>query len=353
MARKIRLGLFSYTYVRMIVMKAMLFKRQDYDKLAKLSFAEIAKYLQESGYKHEIDELAIELKGADLLEAALNLNLVRAFAKLRKISPPQLNLLIDAYMKKNDMLNLKTVIRAKYQKLPFEQVKRLLIPVGIYSQEYYEKLMGFDSVEKMVNAIELLDDSCKECGLKQFREKNTLTEIENQLDRAYIESVLKFTRRLPVQGRLFREFLMYGIDISNLKLILRLKKEGVAKEEIAKHIIMSGKILSQDKLKKLISATYEDSIKMLENTEFGKILTRYSDELSGKGTFIDLEAEIDKFHLNKAMRHLHQYPLSVDTIIGYMFAKEIEVKNLQMLVKGKQLGIADEFLQKQLVIGNV
>jgi V/A-type H+-transporting ATPase subunit C len=337
----------------MTVMRTLLFKRSDYDKLAKLSFAETAKYLQESNYKREIDELALELKGADLLETALNQNLVRTFAKLRKISPPQLNLLIDAYMKKNDILNLKTVIRAKYQKLGFEEMKRLLIPAGIYSQEYYERLMALDSVEKVISSIELLDAGCRECALKQFAEKHTLTEVENQLDRAYIESVFKFTKRLPVQGRLFREFLMYGIDISNLKLILRLKKEGVAKEEIQKHIIMSGKILNQDKLKKLINSSYEDCIRMLENTEFGAMLTKYSDELSKKGSFIDMEAEFEKFHLNKAMRHLHQYPLSVDTILGYMFAKEVEVKNLKMIVKGKQLGVPDEFLQKQLVIGNV
>jgi V/A-type H+-transporting ATPase subunit C len=337
----------------MTVMKTLLFKKSDYDKLAKLSFSEIAKYLQESDYKHEIDELAIELKGADLLEAALNQNLVRTFAKLRKISPPALNLLIDAYMEKNDVLNLKTIVRAKYQKMPFEQVKRLLIPVGIYSQDYYEKLMALDSVEKMVNGIELLDQGCKECALKSFKEKNTLSEIENQLDRAYIEAVLKFTKRLPVQGRLFREFLMYGIDISNLKLILRLKKEGLAKEEIQKHITMAGNILSREKLKRMANASYEDCIKIIEGTEFSQILTRHSDELLKKGTFIDIEAELEKFHLNKALRHTHQYPLSVDTILGYMFAKEIEVKNLKMLVKGKQLAVPDEFLQKQLVIGNV
>lgn len=337
----------------MTVMKTLLFKKSDYDKLAKLSFSEIAKYLQESDYKHEIDELAIELKGADLLETALNQNLVRTFAKLRKISPPALNLLIDAYMEKNDVYNLKTIIRAKYQKMPFEQVKRLLIPVGIYTEEYYEKLIALDTVEKIVNGIELLDQGCKECALKSFKEKNTLSEIENQIDHAYIESVLKFTKRLPVQGRLFREFLMYGIDITNLKLILRLKKEGLAKEEIQKHITFAGKILPIEKLKKLINASYEDCIKILEGTEFSQILTKYSDELLKKGTFIDIEAELEKFHLNKALRHTHQYPLSVDTILGYMFAKEIEVKNLKMLVKGKQLSVPDEFLQRQLVIGNV
>jgi len=53
--------------------------------------------------------------------------------------------------------------------------------------------------------------------------------------------------------------------------------------------------------------------------------------------------------LKQSILLLHQHPLSVDVILGYMFAKDIEVRNLKIIVKGKQLGLSEEFIESQLV----
>ena len=43
----IKLGFYPYTYVRTAVMKSLLFKKEDYHKMLKMSFSEIEKFLQE------------------------------------------------------------------------------------------------------------------------------------------------------------------------------------------------------------------------------------------------------------------------------------------------------------------
>ena len=73
--KKLELGTYPYTYVRTAVMKSLLFKKDDYQKMLKMGFNEIAKLLQESHYKKEINELGTEYSGSDLLEIALNRNL--------------------------------------------------------------------------------------------------------------------------------------------------------------------------------------------------------------------------------------------------------------------------------------
>ena len=72
--RKIRLGFYPYTYVRTNVMRTLLLKKEDYHKLLKMTFSEITRFLQDSVYKKEIDSLATQYSGADLLEIALNAN---------------------------------------------------------------------------------------------------------------------------------------------------------------------------------------------------------------------------------------------------------------------------------------
>src|SRR3989338_2754580 len=89
--KKIRLGFYPYTYVRTAVMRTLLISKEEYPKLLKMSFNEITRYLQDSIYKKEIDSLATELSGPELLEIALNRNLATSFEKLRRISPEELN----------------------------------------------------------------------------------------------------------------------------------------------------------------------------------------------------------------------------------------------------------------------
>jgi len=64
-----------------------------------------------------------------------------------------------------------------------------------------------------------------------------------------------------------------------------------------------------------------------------------------------LETILAKKLLDQAVKMLHQNPLSVDVILGYLFAKEVEIKNLKMLTKGKQLKMDESFLRSIMVVG--
>ena len=78
--KKLELGTYPYTYVRTTVMKSLLFKKEDYHKMLKMGFNEITKFLQDSNYKDEINELSREHSGTDLLELALNKSLSISFS---------------------------------------------------------------------------------------------------------------------------------------------------------------------------------------------------------------------------------------------------------------------------------
>ena len=125
-SKELKLGKYPYTYVRTVVMKSLLFKKQDYEKMLKMSFNEIAKFMQDSNYKKEINELATEYSGADLLELALNKNISASFKKLMRISPNELALVIKEYIKRKDIEDIKTIMRGKFtnadEKLIFNSI---------------------------------------------------------------------------------------------------------------------------------------------------------------------------------------------------------------------------------------
>src|SRR3989344_3714682 len=103
--KKIGLGFYHYTYARVSAMKGKLLKPEDYHKLLKMKLAEITKFLEESEYKKEIDELSLQHRGAELLELALNRKFQRAFEKLKRISPESLGTVVNAYLIRRDVWN--------------------------------------------------------------------------------------------------------------------------------------------------------------------------------------------------------------------------------------------------------
>ncbi len=347
---KIKLGFYPYTYVRTTVMRTLLIKKGEYHKLMKMSFSEITRYLQDSIYKKEIDSLATELSGTELLEIALNRNLESSFKKLRRISPEELNILINYYSKRKDIEDVKTILRGKYTKADKKSVINSLQAAGTLSLDYLKKLIEFESVEEILKHIKIFNFSEFKDSIKEFEEKNILVPIENNLDNLYYKEILEFTKRLPTEGKLFKDFLHLEIEIKNLITLIRLKRENIDKENLKKYLFFLGDKELDSNLTRLIDDDIENIVKILGKKGYIKILENGLKELKEKNSLIGLETGLYKYLLDKSILLLHQHPLSIDVILGYMFAKEIEVRNLRILIKGKQLKLDEDFIEKQLVI---
>ena len=88
---------------------------------------------------------------------------------------------------------------------------------------------------------------------------------------------------------------------------------------------------------------------LLETSEYRGVMSKGAEEFNKNNSLIALEIDLYKYLLRRSLLFTHQFPLSVDSIIGYMFAKDIEVRNLKIIVKGKQLGLKEQFIENQLI----
>ena len=346
----IRLGFYPYTYVRTVVMRSLLFRREDYQKMLKMGFSEIAKFLQESNYRKEINELATNYSGPDLLELALNKSLAESFKKLIRISPDELGLLIREYAKRKDIEDLKTIIRGIFTNAGEKAIAASVTGAGTLSRDFLASLLKEKSVEGILKANKLVDFSLFREGLKELGEKRSLAGIENAFDRHYYTQLARFSEMLPEEGELFRRFIQKEVEILNLLAVLRLKKAKFGIGSIRNFIIPSGNGIKDAMMMELASTEDLDNISgLLQKTEYKSIVSKGIEEFRKAGSLIMLEIGLYKHLLKKSMLFTHQHPLSVDVILGYMFAKDIEVRNLKIIVKGKQLGLSEGFMESQLV----
>jgi V/A-type H+-transporting ATPase subunit C len=347
---EIKLEFYPYTYVRTVVMRSLLFRKEDYHKMLKMSFSEIAKFLQESHYRKEINSLATEYSGADLLELALNKNLAESFKKLMRISSYELCLLIREYTKRKDIEDIKTILRGKFTNTDEKQVTASITAAGTLSYGFLISLLKKESIEEILKNNTLIDFSLLKNKLMDLKEKNSLVSIESALDKYYYSNLLQFSTILPKEGALFRDFLLKEVEILNVLTLLRLKKAKFSKDIVKDFIILSGNKLKDSKIMDMANVDdFDELSKLLEKTEYKNIIVKGIEEFKKNNSLITLEIGLYKYLLKQSILFTHQHPLSIDIILGYMLAKDIEVRNLKIIVKGKQLGLTEDFIESQLV----
>lgn len=342
----LRVGKYPYTYARVSAMKGALLRRDDYDRLLKMSISEVVRFLQDTQYRFEIDEFAATHEGLELIEMALRQNLARALAKLQRITTGNLRLILNAYLVRQDIENLKIVLRAKFT--GDENAERLIVPAGNFSKQYFLSLMQKESVEDVARLVTIAN---LKKGIEHYQKTGSLFEIENQLDSHYYLSLLELTKRMPKQGTMFREFIMTELDVHNIMMILRLTKEGFAAEKIEPYLFSQGSRLRKVQLQKLlVSSDVEEILDKLKSMGFRSMIGEADEAYKKQKRLADVEVALHGYLLQRATLLWHQHPLSVDTIFGFMAAKEIEVRNLIMLIKAKKLGLGEEFAKSGLVI---
>lgn len=351
---KIQLGEYPYTYVRVAVMRTLLIKPQEYERLLKMSVPEIIRYLEETEYKKEIDSFALNYSGTELIDQALNKNIVKTFQKLRRISGEALRELIDIYLVRKDIHNIKTILRGKFTSTSQKELASLLVPAGMLSAEALSSLVKLDSAEEVLRnklTAKLVSFDYLKPHLEEFGKSKNIAKLESALDKFYFNSLVNFVARLSSQGILFKEFITTEIKILNIMTLLRLKREGVSKPEIQKFMIIGADKRQQRKIQDLLNTANLDAvIEKLKKLGYSQTIKSGLEEYKKSGSLTSIEMDFKRYLLRKTLLFEHKNPLSVDTILSFMFAKDMEIRNLQLLIKCKQFNMPENFIREQLVI---
>ncbi len=294
---------YAYTNTRVRVKKSRLLAEQDYQKLMKMSLPEIARFLGESEYKKEISEMGATHSGADLLEYSLNRNMANTFKKILSYSIKDAEKQVQFYLEKWDLWNIKTILRGKFSETPDEGIFNELIPAGKFDEGFLKKVISESGTVE--DAVEWFKKT-EYYGLLKEHSGN-LVKLEDKLDRKYFEKSLKGA------SPELRKFIEMDIAVNNALDSLRAKKA-----ELPYSPIPGG--VNEKKLK-------FDSSKGLE----------------------ELRVELREKLVLFGRKMLHNFKRNAEPIIGYFIAKENEIRNLRILVRGKHSGLDAELIQKQLV----
>jgi len=328
----------AYIVARTKVMKSRLLKAEDFRKLLNMDFDEIIRYVGETEYKKEVDEMGYKYTGPRLLDYALFANLARTYRKLIEVSFGASKFLIAKYLEKWDVWNLINILRGKMAGVQPEIIEDTLVPAGEKDFEFYKTLIVRD-VEEVVKAFEGTPyyEALSKIGSED------MSKIEDELYKIYYRELLKLSPS-DFAMKLFLDFIRMEVDIRNIKTILRLKADDATAEEIMNCIIPGGYELTEDEARKLAAMPLDELVKALEGYWFWKDI-----EIEGKEV-ARVEIEFDKIWISTIAKRASNYPLSILPVLQYVVLKKVEVDNLRILGWGKWYGLPNEEIERQMVI---
>ncbi len=334
---------YAYAVTRVRAMKSKLLPKESYPRLLNMGIDEITRFIQESEYKNDVDELAMKYKGGDLAEHALNRNLALTYDKLARITSGELNYLVVAYLKKYDIWNIKTLIRGKIYNASVEDILESLIAAGEFTYTSMSELAAKATYQEI---IEALKDTEYYPLLQKFDGTN-LADIENELDRTYYSSLFESIGEPKSKDRkLFVKVIKLEVDVKNLTNLFRLKKAGVEKLDDIMPLMIEGGL--ELKPEKLAALPYEEFVNELQRT-------KYWDAISGVTgpdtiSLTTLEGRLIRYYLESATTYSHVSPISIVPILDYIIHKNNEVTNLRIIFRGKEAGLSDDLIKDQLVV---
>jgi len=335
---------YAYGTARVHAMKVKLFPNETYSKLLVMALPEITRFIEESEYKAEVDELARTYSGIDLVEFATHLNLARTLTKLMEMTMGEPHDLIVEYLRRWDIWNIKTILRGKTYGASDEEIMRILVPSGELSREYLQTLVRKRSVEEVIAALKgtIYHDLIKDIDYAQSPMK-----VEDELDKFYYARMVNFVSRIGGSS-LYLTVIRMEIDVANLKTLFRLKNAGISGSRILEYVIPRGLDVSDKEIEKMADAPFDEFLALLSKYRYwsaiSDIVTDRMESLS------KIELRLDKY-LNEHVWKISTYhPLTVLPMLGYMLSKDAEVDNIQAIVRGKEAGLSQEIIKAHLVL---
>ncbi|MBS3111573.1 V-type ATPase subunit [Candidatus Woesearchaeota archaeon] len=337
--------IYPYLYTRGAFLKKKLLQGQDYERLLKMELPEIIKFLGETDYRKAIDELALSLSGVDLMEAALNRGLADFFRRIRGFADMQSRFILDTYLERWDVANAKTVLRIMFSDADREKAGLLLIPAGRHPAEYFLGLLKLPSIEDALRRMEFIDGKAREEAVSAYAGGKSLLRVETILDRQYYAAMFRQGKRMGAEHMMFKRFLGDEIAIINLKTVMRMRSEGIEPAEIRKYLIQKAGEDDAQLAGMLSAPGIEGMVTEARKGGYGKFLSSI-----GGATLLEAELACDRYLIGKYASSAYMNPLSIAPLLTIMFIKAAEVGNIKALVKAKQLGMGQEFIEGKAVV---
>jgi V/A-type H+-transporting ATPase subunit C len=345
---------YGYGNARTRGMKSRLLGASFFEELmAQADLSKMIQLLLQTEYGPDLESRLIQGHTAAVVDDALKDNMVRTFGKIMKFINDEAKLLSATLLGRWDLFNIKTIIRGKHMKLSSEAIIDSLLPVGEMTEVELKELANQEDVLAVIDtlwtwgvpySVPLRD------VMQEYVANSDLSVLELALDRYYSEWAAQRLKSRKDNYQMARLILGLQVDSTNLVTAFRLLKADTSTMDVKRLFLPGGVHVSEDLFVTLTSMSDVDEvIAALKGTPYAtqleKVLVNYMDANS----ISVLERALEDYVMRKALGSGFGDPLGFGVMVSYLYAKQNEVTNLRIIVKGNAVGMPADRMRKELI----
>lgn len=341
----------AYVTARVSARKNTLLPRDTYEKLLLMEVPQISRFIGETTYATEIEQLGGTVGGIDLVERATYLHLAHQSREILGMCQGELKSHLAVYLRRWDVWNVKTVLRGKSQHVAPDQILEDIVPAGEIPLDFFSTLAhadGFDEVLKLLEPTpydELIKKGIREGGALDLR------LVEDLMDRHYFEAALRSVKGGSDAIARFRAFLRREVDTANLKTLLRLKFDGVPSSVIEESLVRAGYALEEADLRRLAAAEpFGAFVQELGSVDIAPEVKAAAEGAEAEGSLNKVLTALEKDFLKRVDSLARTYPLSILPVIGFIVRKKVEVDNIRIVARGVERQLLPDLIREMLYI---
>lgn len=324
---------YPYAAAHIFALENRLIGRDRVDRMVEAPSAEEAlKVLAETEYGAGISEL----EGPHDYERLLSLEVQRIYDFFETISPnPDITRL---FFLKYDFHNLKVLIKSRY--LGRDHDGHLIgvggtIPLEILAEAIKERNYR-ELPPYMAEAIEEIEEAMDTRVDPQ--------RIGTTLDKAMYRHIFDVCEKRKCSFAL--DYFSMQADLINIRSFLRVRKLGET-FEFLKTLLLPSRDMGEDLFLDIMEEPIEDFVLRLRDSKYGQVVVKGVEEYINTGSLSTYERLMDDFLLGFA-RAARWNPDGIEPIIGYLLAKENEIRIIRIIMVGKINNMPTDSIRERL-----
>lgn len=292
---------------------------------------EVIKILGETEYANVIGGLT----RVEEYEKILSSELKRVYKLMYEIAKE--NRVVDLLALKYDYHNLKVLVKEKFLQKDLED---LYIPIGTID---FQRLRSDYLAGNLRDMDTKFKDALESVG-KDFDINHDPQRVDILLDRYYFEHLYELARETDIP--LFIEYVQDLIDFTNIKTLIRVKKQNKDLKFLEEVILPNGKIGINDMVLAL-NDSLEGIMNKFRSYRISPELRRGLEAYGQSGRLSEFERQMDNYlmDLNKGSKYINFGP---EPIFSYVIAKETELKILRIIMVSKLNKLSPDNIRERL-----
>jgi len=359
---------YAYVYARIRARMSELMDERGLRELVDTRSEDFLSSLMDTAatYKDKLTKAALVGVEARKIEITLKEDLIDQYLMVIKSTEGAIRDVFVEFLRRLEVKNLKAVIRAKAAEVHGTGTETgtgtstaeasMFFPVEDFFKRRISRLTEADSIENVIKQLENPYKRVLEEALPEYEKSKRVLILENVLDEEISSAIREKVERLSgADKEIARKIVGTEFDLTNLMILLRCKSEGITEAEIRKYLLPDGFSfdfnLDVGAMNDSISAeNVSSAVQLMPASAYKEVLTAALSSYEAEKSLIPFENALSRYFLVTIKNTLRGYPINIGTIIGFLYLKEIEIRNLCTIAVCKENEMPAEETMKMVML---